>query len=90
MYYLYRSHIGDGYITADILPDKELVCSQCGKKDKLIGEACNIEQLTKLINKSELQYSNLISEELSLIICETDLHIYNDSGIIKLNYKDRE
>ena len=90
MYYLYRSHIGDGYITEYILPDEELVCSQCGKKDKLIGEAYNIEQLAKLINKSELQYSNLISEELNFIIRETDLHIYNDSGIIKMNYKDRE
>lgn len=90
MYYLYRSHIGDGYITEDILSDEELVCSQCGKKDKLIGEAYNIEQLAKLINTSELQYSNLISEELNSIICEIDLHIYNDSGIIKMNYKDRE
>lgn len=90
MYYLYHSHIGDGYVTEYNLPEEELVCPLCNKKDTLIGEANNIEQLAELVNISELEYSISIKEELNALIYETNLHIYNDSGIIKLKYKDRE
>ena len=92
MYYLYRSHLGDGYITAESLPEEELVCKLCNKKDTFVGTANDISELAEILNAAKLQYSIPIKTELDSIIGDSDsnLHIVNDSGIILLMNKDRD
>lgn len=84
MYNLYRSHIGDGYVVNQEIPEEELVCSLCGKKDVFIGNAKDLKELQDLINKSSLDFSKNFSCELSTIIGNNDLRCENDSGIIRI------
>ena len=92
MYYLYHSHLGDGYITTESLPEEELVCKLCNKKDTFVGSANDISGLAEILNAAKLQYSIPIKTELDSIIGDSDsnLHIVNNGGIILLMNKDRD